>query len=554
MLINPEIYGIAPSRDVTVEFNDMLLALRENVAKKKLVLLKGVYYFSSKNAVSRKLYITNTIGEDEYRASEEKNVHKVAINIENLKDLEIDGSGSTFLLDGRFTNIVIDNCENIKLKNINIETHKPNVHKFTVLKASPFYATFKLDEQSDYMEQRGKYYFYGTDYKTDFVKHRMGGYWTPTACPDNFNHLVRHGAHPFKNSVSIKEIAPRVFKVRYISPAKLCEGQVFYVYSTRRTNVGIFAQNTKKIMLQNVSQRHNRSLAFVAQNCTDIQLDKIDFSPGKTREVDFTSMADFAQISMCRGEVKITNSNFDAAGDDTVNVHGFNFKIVEISGAVLKVKFCHPQSYGFPCFFEGDTIAFINSASLIEKGTATVLSVEMIDLYTFELTLDTEEIPVKTGACVENISACPDFEFSGNTVNRIVTRGLLVTTRGKVLIEGNKFLNTGENGILIANDAASWYESGPVKDVTIRGNAFMNCDGNVIYICPQNKRNEGPVHENILIENNLFYLGKSRAYNIKSTKNVVIKNNVYMELPEKDDWAKFENVEELSFEDKPSME
>lgn len=82
----------------------------------------------------------------------------------------------------------------------------------------------------------------------------------------------------------------------------------------------------------------------------------------------------------------------------------------------------------------------------------------------------------------------------------------------------------------------------------------MNCDGNVIYICPQNKKNEGAVHENILIENNLFYLGKSRAYNIKNTKNVVIRNNIYMELPDKDGWAKFENVEELSFEDKPSMD
>ncbi len=553
MLINPETYGIEPSTDVTVKFNNMLCALKENVAKKKLVLEKGVYYFSSKDAVSRKLYITNTIGEDEYRASEEKNIHKVAINIENLKDLEIDGNGSTFLLDGKFTNIVIDNCENIKLKNINIETKKPNVHKFTVIKSSSFYTTFKLNEQSDYMEQRGKFYFYGTDYKTDFIKHRMGGCWTPTAKPDNYNHLVRHGSHPFKNSVSIKEIAPRTFRVRYISPVNFCEGQVFYVYSTRRTNVGIFAKDTKKITLQNLSQRHNRSLAFVAQNCTDINLDEIDFSPGKAGEVDFTSLADFAQISMCRGIVKITNSNFDAAGDDTVNVHGFNFKITEIKGNVLKVKFCHPQSYGFLCFFEGDTIAFIDSSSLIEKGTASVLSAEMIDLYTFELTLDTEEIPVKTGDCVENISACPDFEFSKNTINRIVTRGLLVTTRGKVLIEGNKFLNTGENGILIANDASSWYESGPVKDVTIRGNAFMNCDGNAIFICPQNKKNKGPVHENILIENNLFYLGKNRAYNIKNTRNIVIRNNVYMEIPEKDDWAKFENVEELSFEDKPSI-
>lgn len=551
MVINPKTYGIKPGSDATVTFDNMFCALKENVASKTVTLQKGVYYFSSENAVTRRLNITNTIAENEYKNSEEKYVHKVALNLENLKDLEIDGKGSTFLLDGRLTNIVIDSCENITIKNINIETYKPNVHKFTVLKASSFYATFKLDEQSDYTEEKGRYYFYGTDYKTDFLKHRMTGWWTPTAKPDNFNHLVRNGSHPFKNSVSLKEIAPRVFKVRYISPVKLQEGQVFYTFSIRRTNVGIFAQNTKNLVLQNLSQYHNRSLAFVAQNCEDILLDKVYFSPKKGSEVDFTSIADFVQICMCRGKVKVKDCNFDAAGDDTINVHGFNFKISEIDGSKIIVKFCHPQSYGFECLREGDEIAFIDSKTLLDKGTACIISSHMLDLYTYELTLDTDDVPAEIGDCIEDISACPDFEFSDNTVNRIVTRGLLVTTRGKVIIEGNKFLNTGENGILIADDASSWYESGPVRDVTIRGNAFMNCDGNAIYICPENKEYGGSVHKNILIENNLFYLGGRRAYNIKNTKNVVIRNNVYMEIPKNDDWAVFENVDELSFEDKP---
>lgn len=553
MFINPETFGIVPGSDAAVGFNNMFNALKENVAKKTVTLQKGVYYFSGENAVKRRLYITNTIGEDEYKGSEEKNIHKIALNLENLRDVEIDGQGSTFLLDGKFTNIVIDSCENITIKNVNIETHKPDVHKLTVIKASPFYATFKIDGQSGYTEEKGRYYWYGTDYKTDFLRHRATGWWTPAAKPDNLNHLVRNGSHPFKNSVSLKEIAPRVFKVRYISPVKFQEGQVFYIFSIKRRNVGIFAQNTKNLVLKNVAQRHNRSLAFVAQNCEDILLDGVDFSPKKDSEVDFTSAADFIQICMCRGKVKVKNSNFDAAGDDTANVHGFNFKISEIDKNRISVKFCHPQSYGYECLREGDRIAFIDHKTLLDKGEARIVSSSMHDLYTHELILDTEDIQVKVGDCIENISACPDFEFSGNTVNRIVTRGLLVTTRGKVQIEGNRFLNTGENGILISDDASHWYESGPVRDVTIRNNAFMNCDGNAILICPENKEYAGAVHENILIENNLFCVGSARAYNIKNTKNVIIRNNMYMNVPENDGWAVFENVEELKFEDKPDM-
>ena len=551
MFINPETFGIVPGSEVSMGFNNMFSALKQNIAKKTITLQKGVYYFSSENASSRRLFITNTIGEYQYKNSEEKNIHKVALYLENLKDLQIDAQGSTFILNGRLTNMVIDSCENITIKNLKIKTHKPDVHKLTVLTASSFYATFKLDNESNYTEEKGKYYWYGTDYKTDFLKYRLTGWWTPTAKPDNLNHLVRNGAHPFKNSVSLKEIAPRVFKVRYISPVKLTEGQVFYIFSCKRKNVGIFAQNTKNLVLKNVSQSFSPSLAFVAQNCEDIFLDKVDFSPEKVGEVDFASIADFIQICMCRGKIKVSGSNFDAAGDDTINVHGFNFKISEIAENKISVKFCHPQSYGFECFRPGDNIAYINSKTLLDKGTNSIVSSRLLDLYTHELTLENGDIQAKIGDFVENTSACPDFEFSDNTVNRIVTRGLLVTTRGKVLIQGNRFLNTGENGILISDDASHWYESGPVRDVTIRSNAFMNCDGNAIFIRPENKENAGPVHENIVIENNLFCLKGRRAYNIRNTKNVVIRNNAYMEVSEKDDWALFDNVQELSFEDKP---
>ena len=52
----------------------------------------------------------------------------------------------------------INNCENIVLKNLTIVTGKPNIHKITVLKASNFYVTFKIDEASDFREENGEYY------------------------------------------------------------------------------------------------------------------------------------------------------------------------------------------------------------------------------------------------------------------------------------------------------------------------------------------------------------------------------------------------------------
>ena len=130
-------------------------------------------------------------------------------------------------------------------------------------------------------------------------------------------------------------------------------------------------------------------------------------------------------------------------------------------------------------------------------------------------------------------------------MNRIVTRGVLVTTRGKVLIENNKFLNTGMSGILISDDASSWFESGMVQDVTIRGNAFMNCEDNAILIKPENGKYMGPVHKNILIENNLFVLNNTHALNVSSTENVIMRNNVYKGKPLNNKWVLSGNTKNI---------
>ena len=156
-----------------------------------------------------------------------------------------------------------------------------------------------------------------------------------------------------------------------------------------------------------------------------------------------------------------------------------------------------------------------------------MLEATLRDEYYYDLVLMTYDPPVDVGGFIENYSANPDFEFSGNTVNRIPTRGMLVTTAGKVVIENNRFLNTGMSGIYISGDASSWFESGAVSDVTIRGNAFMNCDDNAVLIAPEIKKYGGAVHKSFLIENNFFLLNNTHAVNALACESIVLKNNIY---------------------------
>jgi len=81
------------------------------------------------------------------------------------------------------------------------------------------------------------------------------------------------------------------------------------------------------------------------------------------------------------------------------------------------------------------------------------------------------------------------------------------------------------SAISIADDAASWYESGMVKDLTIRNNLSFKCGEPVIIFCPENKQSNGAVHQNISIVNNKLDLQGLHVLSAKNTGNIKFEKN-----------------------------
>ena len=85
------------------------------------------------------------------------------------------------------------------------------------------------------------------------------------------------------------------------------------------------------------------------------------------------------------------------------------------------------------------------------------------------------------------------------------------------------------SAILISDDANSWFESGYVRNVTIRNNKFINCGEPVINIHPENSEIDKQyfVHKNIHITDNLFKLEiDDLLLSAKSTGNIKFSNNI----------------------------
>lgn len=522
-------FGVKPYTYCETALENFLSYIPQDEEEKVIVFEKGTYLIDATKLQTQKLYITNTVGDKEFSSDETPHLNRAPLWFNGLKNVTIDGNGAKFIIHGKSTNAVIDRCENIKIQNLTITADNPEMHELKVIGKGLFYVDYEIDEQTEYVNEKGKFYFVGHDYKRDFKDCSRYAWWI-AHFPVDRPHFCQRTYHPLRDAIKVSEIGKRRIRAYGFTANKFKVGDKYYLYDVRRQYAGIFVQNSKNVTLENVKQHFNYSLAFVAQNTENITLTNLDFTPENGRVM--CSVADFIQICMCRGKVVVKDSKFSGAGDDCMNVHGFHFKIVSKKDNKITVRFMHPQSHGYNAFEIGDKIEFINPETLLPKGNATIFDAIMLNEYDIELTLDNTE-NVVVGEFVENVTACPQVEFVNNEIDRIITRGLLLTTRGRTNIENNRFYSTTMSGILLSDDADSWYESGMCLDMTIKNNVFDYCGENGVLIKPENKKYNGAVHKNIVIEGNTFKKCERPCFDIKDSDNIIIKNNDIGECPEK---------------------
>ncbi|MCH5191020.1 MAG: right-handed parallel beta-helix repeat-containing protein [Oscillospiraceae bacterium] len=534
-----EEYGIVPGKHCESELRDFLNSL-DGDEEKVIEFKKGDYPLDTSKFPDCMLYITNTAGDGEYSAGETPHKSRSPLYFDGIKNLTVEGNGARFLIWGQATNAVIAECENIKIKDIEICPVDPNMHELKVISKGLFYVDYELDSQSEYEISNGKVWFCGSDYRYNAAHRAKTARYIPCVQVENTDRVMRT-LHPLAGCIKIKEISERKIRAFCLSTARFKIGDRYYIYDDRRQYAGIFVRDSKNVVLERVKQSFNYSLAFVAQNTENITLEGVEFAPDKTSGRLIASLADFVQICMCRGKVKILNSRFEGAGDDCLNVHGFHFKITHIDGDRITVKFMHPQSHGFNPLRAGDELAFIDPKTLLECGRAKIIASHLVDEYSIELTID-DALSAKIGNMIEDINACPDLLFSGNTVERIITRGLLITTRGKTVVENNHFKSCSMSGILISDDAASWYESGLCRDVTIKDNLFDYCGENGVLIKPENTVHAGAVHKNITVTGNTFKKCEKACFSIKSSSDITLSGNLIKDAPEKLKQSNCENI------------
>lgn len=483
---------------------------------------KGTYHFYPESAPEQAIFISN---------HDQQPGHRIGVPLQGLKDVNIQGNGSTFIFHGKMLPIVVMDSERITISGINIAVDAPLAHEGTVVETTPDSVTLQFSTTPAWGVENGKFYIYGKGWKLN-PNHALGFEATGP--------MLSHGLW---GDMVWKFPAEKVSKdcVKFhTSPAVrkygLKKGNILVLRNAWRPHPAMLLYRAKDTVLNNVVFHDSMGMALIAQRSENIRISGGGClrAPGRIH----TTAADATHFSNCRGLIHVEGATYEGMMDDAINVHATCPTIAEIQSPTCFVaKFMHSQAYGFDIAAPGENLRFIRGKTLENtKETVKVQSVEVIDLKHVLITLETP-LPdgVGVGDAVENDDWHPEVIFRNNTVRHNRARGALFTTPRPVLVENNHFNHSSGSAILLAGDAQGWYESGRCLDVCIRNNTFEHnltalyqFTHAIISICPEVREPEKQTlryHDNVRIENNTFITHRTPLLYAISASNVHFRNN-----------------------------
>ncbi len=149
-IFNAADFCIVPNEDISEKLAEFISALKAEDGEKTAVFDSGTYYIDSKLCKEYMLVITNTAGKKEFLPDETPHLNAVPFYFGGVSDLVFDGGDSIFVIDGKVTNIAVEDCRNITLRNLEIRHARPDMHELSVVRKSAFSVDFKIDSDSSF--------------------------------------------------------------------------------------------------------------------------------------------------------------------------------------------------------------------------------------------------------------------------------------------------------------------------------------------------------------------------------------------------------------------
>lgn len=520
----------------------------------------GTYRITKEFAQTREIHTSNTDSVD-------FPTKYIGLLIEDNHNLTLNGQGSQILFEGNMMALGVVKSSNIKIQNLSWDFLVPTTSEMTVFdfdtdnKTVDFFipSYFNYEIQGNSILWKSELDSSGNPYWTERNGHRNYGIQVkyPT---EMMGRSYYANQDPFHGVSNIETLSSGLLRFTYNTKPQIDPviGMNYQLLSnTERSTAGALVWESKDVTFEDVKISYMHGFGLLVQMSENVYFNRLRMETDIETGKNTSSYADGIHVSGSKGKIEITNSFFNNTHDDPINIHG-TFTRVEkrISDTTLQLNYIHKQQGGFPQFYPGDKVVFYSRDTLESKDSETEYTVKRVQgpnssdprkmVVEFEETIPSyvdEKIGNQPKYVAENITYTPEILIKNNDFKNVFTRMILVTSRKKVIIEDNRFDAPTMPTLFFSNDSDEWYESGPIRDLEIRNNTFkIRSLGRTwwkyapaIYFHPVTKGGqfpsaENPIHKNILIEDNTFYLESDGVLRAESVENLTFKNNKVLRL------------------------
>lgn len=467
----------------------------------------------------------------------------IGFSLRKLKNVIFDGGGSEFIFHGKMQIAEVDSCVDVTLRNFSVDWDRPFISQGEIVSTTDNYLDVKVDKKEyPYVVEDGKAFFIGEGWKLPIITMYSTLYDKKTK-EIAYNTWDKSLGDIFEQKA--EEIQDGILRFYGAPKMKPENGTMVSLFHVRYFAQGIVVKYSKDIFLKDIVLYHSLSNAFSGFRTENITMDNASVKMNDAKGRYFSSVADASHFNECKGTIKVLNCAHTGQGDDFINVHGLNVKIVKIlNDYSLEVSSSGKGNGG--SITVGDLYWFID-ANKAQRGEVRLVNSKK-EIYIenncagYVVTF-AEKLPkeVKEGDFMECKTWTAGLEMRNcRILKQHRARGVLVTTPKDVIIENNYFRTAG-TAILIDGDLNYWYESGATKNIQIRNNIFDNCltSGNknatraewgeaVISITPSHipqTIDAEPYHKNINIHNNTFKVFDAPLVRAVSTRGLYFTNN-----------------------------
>lgn len=457
-----------------------------------------------------------------------------AFYLKNLNNVTLDFGGAVITLHGLIQPFIIDSCSNITVKNVTVAYDRSNYTELDIVDhiGNELYCISK--EKFPCRVENGYFIPYSNEWEDRNVHSSgclfMQAYDKSTREGVGLSviylgeEIVEQPSAPVKNIPHIR-VRSESDKIVFIGdiPQNWNSSHSIVLEHGGRDISSIAMYHSENITIENYRILNGSGMGLYSVTCKNIFVKGLRLINDSLSHGLIANSADGIHFVATKGKIEISDSIFEGIIDDALNIHSNYYYVNNTNGNIISAERSdksHGLNANTDVFQNGDLIAVYNGDTLELKGKFTVSGRRIIDDQIVELIVDSEASGLIKGDLIENLSTNAEITITNSRFAKSNAH-LRLQSRGKITVNNCEFTLP----ILLSGDTNYWYESSPVKDMTVENCTFKG-ERAIIRVIPEFKptENEPFYHSGIKIINCCF--DNETVISANYADNIIIKNTL----------------------------